>query len=686
MHSWQNSDGSSDSDISTLTLIYNRLIQYADGDGDDVIEDYNVGDTLQVTDGVISSATANGSDIILNIGDGSIKLKDAAGKTITILESDGDVISTVVGSSSDDLEYVKLTNADKSPYTAASTVGTIDSSARTKAINITGNDNPNVFIGGKSAETFTGGAGNDTFVTSLGKDIVTDYSEGDVISLTGALTKTATNKNNDLTLTVGKGSINLKNAKGTKISLIDTEGNKLKQTFGVSSINIVDGDGSTINTAIDAAVITIDASTRTEDVVLIGNSKANTIIGGSGDDELTGGAGKDLFVYNGGDDIITDYKTGQDTIKLDGVTVNKAEYVGESNTDLKLTFVEGGSLIIENVVPIKSVKKVLTRQNPQKVNIIVDDVATSQIYNLSTISGGIDTVTGGTAVDSIYGFIGDEILFGGKGKDKFIYSSGNDTITDYTVKQDEIILNAGSADNYTVVGDDAIFTIDSSNSLTVQNVYNKTIKINGKDMLIVDPKRALLDDKTANPYVADEKVEKIDASKRKKAIEIIANDNDNTIIGGKGNDTLTGGDGADVFVYTTGNGNDTITDYSVYDGDIIQLGKKTAITGGATISGSDLILPIGKNKLTIKDGADKTITVVDDNGMEMTFKKRRTSTAFEERWFMENEEFTMQNAELDSIIDKDSNFISNDYDFDSTSIFTKKLNQTLLTNSTKKNK
>ena len=42
--------------------------------------------------------------------------------------------------------------------------------------------------------------------------------------------------------------------------------------------------------------------------------------------------------------------------------------------------------------------------------------------------------------------------------------------------------------------------------------------------------------------------------------------------------------------------------------------------------------------------------------------------------------------ELDSILNNNSNFISNDYDFDSTSTLTKKVNQILTINSTKQNK
>ncbi|MBR1730377.1 MAG: calcium-binding protein, partial [Selenomonadaceae bacterium] len=160
-------------------------------------------------------------------------------------------------------------------YTATDGVVTIDASERTKVVKITGNDEDNVIIGGSKNDTFIGKGGNDTFVSDAGKDFVTDYEVGDFVSLTGDISKVAASGNN-VTLTSNKGSIVLNGAKGKKVTFIDGSGNVTKQTFGVNKLNIVDGDGSTINVANDATVITLDASDRTEDIILIGNAKANT--------------------------------------------------------------------------------------------------------------------------------------------------------------------------------------------------------------------------------------------------------------------------------------------------------------------------------------------------------------------------------------------------------------------------
>ena len=62
------------------------------------------------------------------------------------------------------------------------------------------------------------------------------------------------------------------------------------------------------------------------DDVLVGNGGDDTLIGGEGADEMTGGEGADLFVIEG-NDIITDFASGEDTIDLSGYDFT---YVGEN--------------------------------------------------------------------------------------------------------------------------------------------------------------------------------------------------------------------------------------------------------------------------------------------------------------------------------------------------------------------
>ena len=520
---------------------------YAEGDGNDIIYCYDSADKISITSDSHYSTMTSGNDIIIQVGDGSMTLKDAKDITINIAGGTYDSTTTdptipsdptvpgdpTVPSSSD---IVKLTNDTISPYTADSAVVTIDASARTKAINITANAKDNVIIGSSKNDTFTGGNGNDTFfyTDGSGKDVITDYSAGeDVIKLTsGTITKAAANKKGDLTLTVGKGSIKLNGGVGKRINIIDSSDKVLfNQSFGEKTLKVTDSYADTINAAIDSVVVTIDSSERTTAVDLTGNAKANYFKTGAANETITSGKGKDTIEYNGGNDVITDYTAGQDKLKL---SVNLTNATVNEN-DVVLT-TGSGTITLKDA---KS-KKITT--------IDKDGLTTSMIYGSSTTT----------------------------------------------------ITNA-DGDAFKALGDTVV----------------------------------------------------LDSSKRTKPVNLIGNSAANTLIGGKNGkkkfDTLTGGAGADTFLYNSGAGNDIITDYSASEGDIIQLGKKAAVTG-LEISNNDLILTIGKGKITVQGGATQTVTVIDDNGIEANYKqssRNNLTQGFEERWFLED---NFETSEIDSMI------------------------------------
>lgn len=97
---------------------------------------------------------------------------------------------------------------------------------------------------------------------------------------------------------------------------------------------------------------------------------------------------------------------------------------------------------------------------------------------------------------------------------------------------------------------------------------------------------------------------------------LVGNSGDDTLIGGTGNDCLTGGAGADIFVYASGDGNDTITDY-VEDDDKIKITSGTI--SKAKISGKNAVFNIGKGKITVKNGKNRNITFTDNNGNDIVY-------------------------------------------------------------------
>ncbi|MGE5537978.1 MAG: calcium-binding protein, partial [Gemmatimonas sp.] len=55
---------------------------------------------------------------------------------------------------------------------------------------------------------------------------------------------------------------------------------------------------------------------------LYGQGGNDTLVGGAGNDTLTGGSGADVFVFNPADgrDVIADFVTQQDTVRLAGIS------------------------------------------------------------------------------------------------------------------------------------------------------------------------------------------------------------------------------------------------------------------------------------------------------------------------------------------------------------------------------
>ena len=133
--------------------------------GNDTVADYEAGDKISLG-GSISKTAVSGSDVVFTVGKNTLTVKDAAGKTLTLINDKGKEYDTVVSSA----KTLKITNKTSSPVTLAADIGKADASARTKAVKIVGNKFDNVILGGSKNDTVYGESGNDSIVGNAGND------------------------------------------------------------------------------------------------------------------------------------------------------------------------------------------------------------------------------------------------------------------------------------------------------------------------------------------------------------------------------------------------------------------------------------------------------------------------------------------------------------------------------------
>jgi Ca2+-binding RTX toxin-like protein len=157
-----------------------------------------------------------------------------------------------------------------------------------------------------------------------------------------------------------------------------------------------------------------------------------------------------------------------------------------------------------------------------------------------------DTISGNAGNDNLIGDNGDDLLFGGTGNDTLLGGNGQDTLF-------------GDAGNDRLEGDngdDKLYGGDGNDSL---------IGGNGQDLLVGG---------AGNDFLT----------------------------GGKGDDNLTGGTGSDTFVLEKAAGRDTITDFSLGEGD--KIGLSGLSFSQLSFSGNQISL--GNQTLAILTAFDTT--------------------------------------------------------------------------------
>ena len=596
-----------------------------------VIKDYTTGkDKLQVTGGTLTGAKILGKNLILKAGKSSVTVTNAAGKTISLKDTRGSYTA-----SKTKIKLGKSFSGTMAATKLLSTVTTIDGRAAVKTVNITGNTKDNTIYagkaggvykggsgndtliggagndrleGGKGNDTLTGGKGRDTFVYSYGNDIITDYNpEEDTLLLSGKKIQSESVDGRDIVLSVGTGTIRLKNAVGKyKLSGGSAEGSTGGNAGGNTGGNTGGSIGGSTggNTEIDPAnpvddtrtvldedfsgkfdasdkesVIEISAEKAIWPVTLIGNVQNNVIIGGKGRDTLDGGAGDDTL------------------------------YGGEGNDTLT-----GGA--------------------------------------------GNDILNGGDGDDTLYGGEGSNTLTGGAGNDTFVYGLGYDTISDYTnngIETDTLRIEGTAVSDVRQYND--VVRVDTGNGgyVDLAGAGGAPVRIEDNhgiyavSDLASNPTITLGGDFTGDRFDAGDLsfAKTINAGEMTREITITGNANDNVMYAGQYGGTLYGGDGDDIlygsdwsdYLYGDkgkdeihgGAGSDEL--YGGDDDDILYGGEGSdTLTGGEgndTLNGgegSDTLAGGAGNDTFVYESGYDTITDYKNNSSETDILRIKGTT------------------------------------------------------------
>ena len=445
-----------------------------------------------------------------------------------------------------------------------------------------------------------------------------------------------------------------------------------------------------------------------------GGAGNNTLGGGEGNDTLTGNTGADTFVYSEGDDVIMDYTAGKDSIMVDVDNISAADIQREVDGEDVIYYIDGaGELTVQNGKDKKITlmdsngKEIILDTLPRgwkfdstknllqaTINTAENEIDLSESYgeNVAKVDGskitsGViiygnaldNSLKGGKGADEISGGAGNDTVSLGAGDDLYIYGGGDDLILDYAAGHDSIQVDINEIEIYSAdtSGSNFIYYTDAGN-ITVKNGAGKNITLidaDGDEIIIGVKtlpegwKYGTTSKTNTNAGIVSATVktaENIDLSESYGdgvisvnaatvigGIEILGNDLDNSIKGGKGGDTISGGygndtvslgAGADIYIYS--GGDDNIINYAAGK-DSIQIDTDNIEVTGVETSGNDIIYETSEGNLKIVKGNGKDITLMDTNGDEIIFG----NVTYPEGWKFDSAKGLLQ-ATISSAVDE----------------------------------
>lgn len=484
-------------------------------------------------------------------------------------------------------------------------------------------DGADVIAGFNAADTLTGGPGDDALDGGGGNDAYV-YARGD--------------GNDTVTETTGNGSADRLVLHGIAPDQVAFQRSGADVVMTVAPSAPDAGDGGTLRLAygfddyysqgieqiaFDDGTVWTRPVLRTKlmsqagtagDDAIAGTSAADVIAGGQGHDSLNGGDGSDVYLYRRGDgqDVITEamYKGTGDELVLQAVTPDQVSFLRAGN-DVTLVIAEaapgsgdGGSVKLVGGFDDYFEQGVERVSFSDGTSWSRDDLRSRYFAQVST--AGADAITGFKAADTITAGHGNDTVNGNDGDDLFVYARGDGadiiTETSYNGSADRVVLHG--------VAQDALSFERSGNDVTLVIAETApgagdggSVRLVGgfDDSLEQGVEQVAFDDGTV--WARPELRAHYFASLATGGADIITGFNTaDTLAGGRGNDSLAGAGGNDTYLYTRGDGDDSLTEAANSGTDRLVLHGIAPADVAVQRSGSDVKLVFAESAPGAGDG------------------------------------------------------------------------------------
>jgi len=547
------------------------------GDGNDTLTAGAGGDNLQGNDGddtfnFLSANLTNGDTVGGDAGDDTLAVTDAA----TVVDADFTGITSVETldtSGAGDADTITVGGTAETAGIRTVLTGdgadTVDASAYTEDITITGGAGDDAFTAGSGDDTLSGGDDDDTFLFLNANFDSADTVDGGADDDTIQVTDAATVVDADFTLVTSVETLNVSNGGGNTVTV-----SALAQAAGV--VEVTAGAGGD----------TIDASAYTVGITLTGGASADTLTGGSGDDTIDGGGGADTIVGGDGADTITG-GTGSETLLSGGSGGDTFVFAtGEADADdtidggadsdtIELVFLitAAGNGTLDDITNIEDVVISVTgtddeatdaytltiaNANYDQSSLTIDAsaiVASDTLDNTDTfvlVAGGNDadedfTVIGGAGSDDITTGDGDDTIDGGAGDDTIDSGAGTDNLSGGADDDTFEFLTADLTSADTIDGGGGGDTIQITDTATVVDAdftlvtsVETLTTLNGTDTITLS---ALAEAAGILNVITGDGGDTVTASGYSVGISLTGGSGADSLTGGSGGDTITGGIG-----------------------------------------------------------------------------------------------------------------------------------------------